>query len=70
MFLKLLAHGQMQFGLGFPECLLNSKKITMQYTPTQGPKLDAVSLNQVLTHIFQRNDEVASHGRRGTPVCI
>lgn len=42
----------------------------MQHTPTQGPKLDAASLNQVLGHIFQRNDEVASHGRRGTPVCI
>jgi len=42
----------------------------MQHTPTQGPKLDAISLNRVLTHIFQRNDEVASLGRRGTPVCI
>lgn len=42
----------------------------MTNTPTQGPRLNAIVLERVLTHIFQRNDEVAKIGRRGTPVCI
>ncbi len=42
----------------------------MSSTPTQGPKLNAIVLERVLTHIFQRNDEAAKTGRRGTPVCI
>lgn len=42
----------------------------MKHSPTQGPKLDAIVLESVLTHIFHRNDEVAKTGRRGTPVCI
>lgn len=42
----------------------------MSHSPTQGPKLDAISLERALTHIFQRNDEVGQTGRRGTPVCI
>ena len=42
----------------------------MSHTPTQGPKLDALALDRVLTHIFRRNDEVGAAGRRGTPICI
>ncbi len=42
----------------------------MSHTPTQGPKLDAIAIERVLTHIFHRNDEVGKTGRRGTPVCI
>ena len=37
---------------------------------TQGPKLDALALERVLSHIFHRNDDVASRGKRGTPVCV
>jgi MoxR-like ATPase len=42
----------------------------MDTPTTQGPRLDAIALERVLAHIFQRNDEVAAAGRRGTPVCI
>lgn len=42
----------------------------MDTPTTQGPRLDAIALERVLTQIFQRNDEVAAAGRRGTPVCI
>lgn len=42
----------------------------MPHPPTQGPKLDAISLEGVLAHIFSRNDEIGKVGRRGTPVCI
>ena len=42
----------------------------MSHSPTQGPKLDAIALERVLTHIFDRNDAVGTQGRRGTPVCI
>ena len=42
----------------------------MSHQSTQGPKLDAIALERILAHIFQRNDEVVKTGRRGTPVCI
>ena len=42
----------------------------MSHPSTQGPKLDAIAMERVLTHIFQRNDEVGHAGRRGTPVCV
>lgn len=42
----------------------------MSSQSTQGPKLDAMALDRMLSHVFQCNDEVAQTGRRGTPVCI
>lgn len=42
----------------------------MSHHTTQGPKLDAVALERVLSYIFHRNDDVGSRGKRGTPVCI
>lgn len=42
----------------------------MSYTPTQGSKLDAIYLENILSHIFERNDKIAMQGARGTPVCI
>ena len=42
----------------------------MSHSPTQGPKLNAIALERVLTHIFSRNEAVGTQEKRGTPVCI
>lgn len=42
----------------------------MSHSPTQGPRLDAIALERMLSHIFHRNDEIGMTGKRGTPVCI
>ena len=42
----------------------------MTHVPTQGPKLDAVVLERVLSHIFKRNETLSEKGSRGTPICI
>ena len=42
----------------------------MTHVPTQGPKLDAIVLERVLSHIFKRNETLSEKGSRGTPICI
>ncbi|MCH2025296.1 MAG: AAA family ATPase [Verrucomicrobiales bacterium] len=42
----------------------------MSHSTTQGSKLDAISLESILSHIFERNDKLGMKGSRGTPVCI
>ena len=42
----------------------------MTHVPTQGPKLDAIVLERVLSHIFKRNETLSEKGKRGTPICI
>lgn len=43
----------------------------MSDAPTQGPKLDSLTMEKVLAHIFERNDVNSdTGGGRGTPVCI
>jgi MoxR-like ATPase len=43
----------------------------MSHAPTQGPKLDSLTMEKVLAHIFERNEVISeSGGGRGTPVCI
>ena len=42
----------------------------MPHVPTQGPKLDSVTMERVLVHIFERNEALGAGGGRGTPVCI
>jgi hypothetical protein len=43
----------------------------MSHAPTQGPKLDSLTMEKVLAHIFERNEVLSdSGGGRGTPVCI
>lgn len=42
----------------------------MTHVATQGPKLDSVTMEKVLSHIFERNETLGTGGGRGTPVCI
>jgi len=43
----------------------------MPHTPSQGPKLDSVTMERVLAHIFARNEAIGDSGcGRGAPVCI
>lgn len=43
----------------------------MQDAPTQGPKIDSLTMEKVLSHIFERNEAISdTGGGRGTPVCI
>jgi hypothetical protein len=43
----------------------------MSHAPTQGPKLDSLTMEKVLAHIFERNEAISdTGGGRGTPVCI
>ena len=43
----------------------------MSHAPTQGPKLDSLTMEKVLAHIFERNEAIGENGGgRGTPICI
>jgi hypothetical protein len=43
----------------------------MSHAPTHGPKLDSITMEKVLAHVFDRNEVIGEMGGgRGTPVCI
>ena len=42
----------------------------MNHSDGYGPKLDAVSMQNMLAHIFEKNEKMSVISKTGTPVCI
>jgi len=42
----------------------------MKHSDGYGPKLDSISMQNILAHIFEKNEKMCAAGKMGTPVCI